>query len=590
MLLNTLDDLLTRDMPLAATSWNAKARTFEVVVSSGAGVERRDARGPYVERIDVNQDWSALKGAPVLDSHNRSSVAGILGSVVGVRVEGDKVLATVRMSTSPEGERAVQAALEGHLRGVSFGYRIDAAKESTETGKRVVTITKMTPVELSLVPVGADPLAKIRSGIMDPQTQDPPAVVDRAAINTEIRSIARLSGLPQSWTDAQIDGGSTVESARAAAFEALRVRSAAADSIRVATASIGGHDSTDPEWRTRTIGEALHVRMTGATPSEAARPFVGLSTVEIARDSLRAAGLSTTGSPATIMERALMTTSDLPAILGDSVNRTLRQAYAAAPSGLKRVARQSTARDFRAKHRIQLSSAPSLLPVNEAGEFHSGAIADSQESYRLGSYGRIIGFTRQAFVNDDIGALADLTRRMGVAAAAFEAQFLVDLVQANPNMSDTHAVFSTEHGNIAASGAAIGETTLSAARLAMRQQTEPGGQRIDATPKFLVVPPALETLAEKTVSAIQANQTADANPFSFLSIVVEPRLASATGWYLVADPAVIEGLEYAHLEGEPGPQTFSEVGFDVDGIRFKIRLDFGGAFVEPRGWYRNAGA
>ena len=54
-------------------------------------------------------------------------------------------------------------------------------------------------------------------------------------------------------------------------------------------------------------------------------------------------------------------------------------------------------------------------------------------------------------------------------------------------------------------------------------------------------------------------------------------------------PAVIDGLEYAYLEGEPGPQVFSEIGFDVDGVRFKIRLDFGGAFVEPRGWFMNAG-
>ena len=41
--------------------------------------------------------------------------------------------------------------------------------------------------------------------------------------------------------------------------------------------------------------------------------------------------------------------------------------------------------------------------------------------------------------------------------------------------------------------------------------------------------------------------------------------------------------------GEEGPQTFSEIGFDVDGIKYKIREDFGAGWCEPRGWYLNPG-
>lgn len=583
-------NVFSRAATLGAQSWNPEERTFEVVASSGAGVERRDARGAYIERIDVNQDWSALRGAPVLNTHKRGDIRDILGSVIAVRVAGNEVLATIRMSKSPEGEAAVQQVLEGHLRGVSFGYRPNATKESTEGGKRIVTVTRLAPVELSLTPIGADPAATIRGAPM-PQivTQDPPALSDRAARNIEIRAMARTAGLPQAWIDSQIDQGATIEQAQANAFLAMQARSAAADSIRSVTAGIDGHDAADPEWRARTIGEAIHCRMSGTAPSEAARPFAGLSLVEIARDTLRLRGLSTTGSPATIMERALLSTSDLPAIMADTVNRTMRQAYAAAPSGLKRVARQTTARDFRAKHRIQLSSAPVLLPINEQGEFHSGAIADQEETYKLGTFGRIIGFSRQAYLNDDLGALNDITRRMGVAAAQFENRFITDLFESTALMSDGHAVFDAAHGNLAGTGGAISETTLSAGRLAMRGQTEPGGQLIDAIPAFLIVPSPLETLAEKTITSIQARAVADVNVFAFLSLVVEPRL-TGTAWYLAADPGSIEGLEYCYLEGEQGPQVFSEIGFGADGIRFKIRLDFGGGWVEHRGFYKNPGA
>ena len=59
---------------------------------------------------------------------------------------------------------------------------------------------------------------------------------------------------------------------------------------------------------------------------------------------------------------------------------------------------------------------------------------------------------------------------------------------------------------------------------------------------------------------------------------------------MVSDPAVLEGLEYAYLQGQEGPYTETRVGFEVDGIETKCRLDFGAGFVEYRSWYQNAGA
>jgi hypothetical protein len=124
----------------------------------------------------------------------------------------------------------------------------------------------------------------------------------------------------------------------------------------------------------------------------------------------------------------------------------------------------------------------------------------------------------------------------------------------------------------------------------MRLQKGLAGEPIEVTPKYLVVPPALETLAERQLTQIQAVALENVNTFSFLSLVVEPRLTSQIAWYLAADTAAIEGIEYAYLEGEAGPQTFSEVGFARDGMSFKIREDFGAAIIEYRGLYKNPGA
>ena len=61
-------------------------------------------------------------------------------------------------------------------------------------------------------------------------------------------------------------------------------------------------------------------------------------------------------------------------------------------------------------------------------------------------------------------------------------------------------------------------------------------------------------------------------------------------WWLVASPAEVDGLEYAHLAGAPGPQIETRTGFTVDGVETKVRLDFGAGLVDWRGWYTNAGA
>lgn len=617
--MNAPTELITRRAPLAATSWNADARTLDVTFSTGADVERFDARGAYVERLDLNQDWAAFIGAPVLNAHRWGDLNDVLGSVQKAWTVGGnrEARAVIKLSRRADVETVVQDILDGHLRGVSVGYTVHDWKETTESGRRVKTATRWSPVELSIVPIPADRQATIRGDHMtaptvpaDPAVTTPPAAAaptptasaDRAAVNAEIRSIATVAGLDQAWTDGQIDTNATAEAARAAAFEAMRTRSAPAGQIR--NTVVIGTDHTDPATRAAHMGEALYLRVNpAAVPSEPARAYVGLTIPEMARDCLRTRGIATTGlSAGAVIERALHSTSDFALALGDTVGRTLRETYKAAPSGIRQVGRQTTARDFRAKHRLQLSAAPNLEKVNEAGEFKSGTLAEAKESYKIDTFGRIIGLTRQALVNDDLGAFSDLSRRMGQAAAAFEAQFLADVLVSNagagPIMADGLALFAAGHGNVAPpvdwSAAGMldeeGIGSLGDARLIMRRQTGLAGELISVTPKFLLVPPDLETKAEQIVAAISASSPGVVNPFAGrLTPIVEPRLTVAKRWYLVADPAEIDGLEYAYLEGEPGPQIETKTGFEVDGVQVKVRLDFGAGFVDWRGWVVNHG-
>ena len=597
--MNDIVTLLTRRADLAPSSANRDDRTVEVIWSTGAPVRRRDMAGPYVERLSLAPeavDLSRLQGASVLDAHRQSAVRDVLGNVQSAAVDGQRGTALIRFSARPEVEPLWQDVLSGILRHVSVGYSVEEWAETTESGARVLTAVRWTPHEISLVPTPADPGARIRMETDMPDTITPPETQTRAAINTEIRSIARIAGLDQSWIDGQIDAAADADTARRAAFEALASRSA--PTIRTEQVRVEmGESQDDPALRTRQMGEALYARINPRHElSEPARRYAYATPVDMAKELLTLRGESTMAlSPASLVTRALHTTSDFPIILGNTVGRVLRDAHQAAPSGIRRLGRQTSARDFRSVNKIMLGEAPLLEKLNEHGEIKAGTMAEAREAYKIETWAKKIGITRQVLVNDDLGAFSDLARRMGQGAAETEARILVTLLEANsgngPTLSDTKALFHVDHGNKAASGAVISDATLSAARLALRTQKGIDGRIIRVTPKNLLVPPALETVAEKWLATIAPATAADVNPFSgAMSLVVEPRLSSATRWYVTADPSEIDGLEFAYLSDNEGPQVESRSGWDVDGVEIRVILDFGAGFIDHRGWFQNAGA
>jgi phage head maturation protease len=602
--MNDAVSLLTRRADLAPASADRDARTVEVVWSTGAPVRRRDMAGQYIERLSLAPeavDLTRLQGASVLDAHRQSAVRDVLGSVQSASVDGQRGTALIRFSARPEVEPLWQDVLSGILRHISVGYSVEDWSETTENGARVLTAVRWTPHEISLVPTPADPGAHIRmennmpDDIRSTVANDNGANV-RATINTEIRSIASIAGLDQAWIDGQIDAAADADTARRAAFDALASRSA--PTIRTEQVRVEiGESQDDPDLRARQMGEALYARINPRHQlSDPARRYAYATPVDMAKELLMLRGESTMAlSPASLVTRALHTTSDFPIILGDTVGRVLRDAYQAAPSGIRRLGRQTSARDFRSVNKIMLGEAPLLEKLNEHGEIKAGTMAEAREAYKIETWARKIGITRQVLVNDDLGAFSDLARRMGQGAAETEARILVTLLEANsgngPTLSDTKALFHVDHGNRAGTGAVISDGTLSAARLALRTQKGIEDRTIRVTPKNLLVPPALETVAEKWLATIAPATAADVNPFSgSLSLVVEPRLSSATRWYITADPGEIDGLEFAYLSGNEGPQVESRSGWDVDGVEIRVILDFGAGFIDHRGWFMNAGA
>jgi hypothetical protein len=268
-----------------------------------------------------------------------------------------------------------------------------------------------------------------------------------------------------------------------------------------------------------------------------------------------------------------------------------------------------TAQDFKPINRVMLADAPVLQALNEKGEYHRANLTENNINYALGTYGEIVALTRKVIINDDLQAFTRVPALLGVAAAQLESNTVWNIITSNPAAiyagdKVSTALFHANHGNLlTGAGSSIDNTVQSAVpltalgkgRAAMRLQKGPQGTPLNLIPRFVAVPTALETYMLQLVYPINI-ASADATKVvpewvRGLVPVVEPRLDANSGnaWYLIADPAQIDTVEYCYLEGQQGVYIETKQGFEVDGVEIKARMDFGAAALDFRGMQKNAG-
>ena len=158
--------------------------------------------------------------------------------------------------------------------------------------------------------------------------------------------------------------------------------------------------------------------------------------------------------------------------------------------------------------------------------------------------------------------------------------------------------FPGGHANLTSTGTVISVASLGVGRAAMRKQKGLQSEELNLAPSYLIGPAALESImyqftSEQFVPALSGS----INEFrrggrTAVEPVVEALLDanSATAWYLAAENGQIDTVEFCYLDGAEGPMIESEMGFEVDGISYKCRLDFAAKAIDFRGLYKNNGA
>lgn len=301
-------------------------------------------------------------------------------------------------------------------------------------------------------------------------------------------------------------------------------------------------------------------------------------------------------SPASLISAA-MGTSDFAELLANTAARSLRTGYLEQQGSHLAISSEREVPDFREQSLVNLSAAPDLLEVPEFAEYKSGNVVDSASKFKVVTHGRLLQISRQALINDDLSAFTQLPAAFGASARRKEADEVFKQITGNVTMGDGHALFSSQHGNLAASGEVLSVGALGAARAAMRRQKSPGGlSYLDIQPAVLMVPTELQTIAEAIVASFvdPAKQNDAANPawVRGLTVVADPRLDehSEASWYLFAAPTSVDGLVRAYLAGQERPYIEENDEFIRDVMSLKCRLDFGVGVIDYRAAYKNPGA
>lgn len=635
--------LVRREAQLRPTSWNAEARTIDVVWTTGARGTRFDWERFQAVEEELSTEPGSVRldrlnsGAPVLDAHARYRCGDQIGVVVdgSARMENGEGLATLRLSDREELQPLIRDIADGIIRNISVGYRVHAYDVTERDDERpLYRATDWEPNEISFVPVPFDAGAQTRSG--DAAQGGHPCIIRRQAPATS------ETEMPETTSSGAAAGDDTTRAAPAAptppapdnqvrqfdalgavdfmneartfgvetrATELLQQNSrgeigvdeanrallrAAGERQRADTAPVRPGDRievNDQQERgsREAIVNALVARSTGAEVDQAARGYVGMSLLDLARER---ANVSRGERDPDVILRAAHTTSDFPLIMEQTGQRILLERYRAAQPTFTAIARRRNLRDFRPTHLLRVGDFPTLKPYLEDGEIKAGTIGEGKESVQLNSFGRRLLLTRQAIVNDDIGAFDDVFGSIGIMIAQFENATFYAMKAQNggngPRLSDGKPVFHADHGNLGGA-AAMSVASISAGRAAIRKQKNMEGQVMNLAPRHLLVGPDSETLAEQITSPLVPQQIGNVNPFAGRLDVVAEGSIPDYGFELYADPAVASVFVYGSLESAPGPRLISKESFSVDGMQYRVTYDFYADAIDYRGAYRNPG-
>ena len=368
--------------------------------------------------------------------------------------------------------------------------------------------------------------------------------------------------------------------------------------------------STEPQRPMQMVLEAIAMQAGGLSlyamekryPEpvlEAAEKYRGLKLLEFC-EIAHGSKLPRFSSNSTGWLEAAFSTTSLPGVLSNIANKMLLEGYNYVDDSWRRICKIASVNNFQQHTRYRMIGDFMFEKTGEGGELKHGKLSEQKFTQKADTYGIMFGLPRQMIINDDLSALSDIPRNVGLGAGEAITDKVWQLLLSNPVLDDGKAFFHKDHKNYQdGAGTVLNVDGLTLAEIAFMEQTKPNGRPLGLPASILLVPTSLKVIAEMLMKATTLNETTpenvpkvNTNPHTGKYEVVSTSYLSNAGfknssskaWYLFADPNRLPALEVAFLGGQDRPTVErADADFDTLGFQFRGYLDFGVKEQDHRG-------
>jgi len=527
---------------VAPSTWNDADMSFEAVATTETRAVMIDwERNAYIDEIILADGVDFGPLVPLLNNHRRGT-EDVVGSVFNPRREGDRWIVTCRLAPTELGRELGQKVKSRALHRVSIGYEakaftdIEPGQTKTVAGRtftagnlRLRIVFAASIHELSLVAIGADPQALIRSAAPPTEGTNP---------------MSRL-GAPA------IHNGTVTPTLRNLTAAAL-VRSGIENPVR---SEPSRHSPLTINERDADEGR----RLAAEGPENLLRYAFGLDAIEYVG-----------GNPSPqfykLVKRGIAERSNVTALFTNTIGILLEAGANSVANPLEGWVHVSENLSYKNEYRHRVVGGE-LRPHPRGRIAEDFGVEVTSELSRVARYSAKFSVDEGDIVNSlATGELLPsvILRQMGAAAKSLEIDLVLALILSNPVMADGVELFDPLHGNDF-DDSALGDGTLAAAGAVLGRQTE-NGVALNLRADVIFAPTSLEREAKKLAKEVELVRDIDFRQQTVRTDsrldngVIDPKTrgitnvllpGSLTTWYAAsaAGAAQGQGIELNFLKG-----------------------------------------
>lgn len=568
--------------------------------------------------------------APVLFNHDRDK---IIGKIDKIKFENQRANAEIVFDTDEESEAVFKKVQSGSLRGVSVGYRrlkttrVDADEEHPVEflGRSYTECTDVTTLwellEISIVSIPADNdtgvgrdlnddnsivvetlLPKEENNIYEKEKSEmgeeknTPVNVEAERQNAMIAERERTKSIMDMCNAFDIEAekqekfindGVSVDAAREAVMAIIKERQ------KPSTPKIEAGEEDFEKFRSAVVdGMLMGAGVKVEKPASGSERFANLDAVRLCQEVLEHENVKGVRymSNVEIVDKALtpsvgyraMGSGAMLGIIEDFANKAVKNAPSELPFIWSNFVSRGENSDFKVNHRyeIGLDGVPYEM-AQESDEFKYVEMGDTKVTTVLRTYGKAIKFTREIFINDQLGEVAKAISLQKNGFERLKEIMFFDTLKKVP--------FNAQHKNVVATKGVTADVYDEIATTMMTQRDVNNEGYVGVAPKFIIAPigqrMAHRTLLNSSALPGQANAGVANVVKGDFDLWVTPYL-SGNDYYAVASPAVLPGIEFTTLRGSKGVNSRTIIPQAYLGVEYQMWEDFNFNIIDFRAFVK----